>query len=224
MKALSIAIDGPAGAGKSSVSKLLAGRMGYTYLDTGAMYRALTSEAIRRGLSDEASIIEMARAADMQVAPGETGMKVFLDGRDVTGDIRTPEVSARVSAVSAIPEVREVMVELQRKLSVRGGTVLDGRDIGTVVLPDADVKIFLTASPHTRALRRYAEMKEKNPDVTVDSIEQDIRRRDYLDSTRAASPLVPASDAVHLDNSGMTLEETADAIYRICCERLEADV
>lgn len=216
MKKLSIAIDGPAGAGKSSVSKILARRMGYTYLDTGAMYRALTYEALRLGLTDAADIIRMARSVHMTATPGEAGMDIALDGEDVTPHIRTPEVSARVSAVSAIPEVREVMVELQRKLSAAGGTVLDGRDIGTVVLPDADVKIFLTASPRTRAERRYKEMKEKNPDITVESIEADIRRRDELDSTRETSPLRAAEDAVRLDNSDMTLEETAEAISKIC--------
>lgn len=219
MKRLSIAVDGPAGAGKSSACKIFAKRMGYTYLDTGAMYRAITYEAMRLGISAPEDIIRMARTVNMTVAPGETSMQVFLDGRDVTPFIRTPEVSGRVSAVSAIPEVREVMVDLQRKLSADGGTILDGRDIGTVVLPHADVKIFLTASPRTRAERRYNEMKDKEPGITVDSIEEDIKRRDLLDSTRKVSPLRPADDAVLLDNSDMTLEETADEITRICREK-----
>lgn len=222
MKKLSIAIDGPAGAGKSSVSKILARRMGYTYLDTGAMYRALTYEALRLGLKETEDIIRMARSVRMTAKPGEAGMEIALDGRDVTPYIRTPEVSARVSAVSAIPEVREIMVDLQRKLSAEGGTVLDGRDIGTVVLPAADVKIFLTASPRTRAERRYKEMKEKNPGITVESIEEDIKRRDLLDSTRETSPLRAAEDAVLLDNSALTLEETAEAISEICREKTEA--
>ena len=176
MKKLSVAIDGPAGAGKSSASKIFARRMGYTYLDTGAMYRALTYEARRLGLSSDEEIIRMARQVQMTVAPGVTGMQVFLDGRDVTGELRTPDVSSHVSYVSAIPEVREIMVDLQRKLSAQGGTVLDGRDIGTVVLPHADVKIFLTASPHTRAVRRYNEIREKEPGATVASIDFEIRR------------------------------------------------
>lgn len=219
MKRLSVAIDGPAGAGKSSASKIFAKRMGYTYLDTGAMYRAITYEALRLGLSEEKDIIQMARALHMRVAPGDTGMQVFLDGRNVTPYIRTPAVSGHVSKVSAIPEVRSLMVDLQRKCSEGGGTVLDGRDIGTVVLPHADVKIFLTASPRTRALRRYNEMKDKEPGITVDSIEEDIRRRDLLDSTRKVAPLRPAHDAVVLDNSHMTLEETAEEIARICEEK-----
>lgn len=216
MKRLSIAIDGPAGAGKSSVAKILARRMGYTYLDTGAMYRAVTYEALRRGLTDDAAIAAMAEALDMTVAPGEEHMRVFLGGGEVTAHLRTPEVSAAVSRVSAIPEVRTVMVALQRKFSAEGGTVLDGRDIGTVVLPHADVKIFLTASPHTRAVRRYKEMGGGAAGFTVEAIEEEIRTRDHLDSTRAVSPLVPAADAVRLDNSDLTLEETAEAIMDVC--------
>ncbi len=219
MKRLSIAIDGPAGAGKSSVSKIFARSMGYTYLDTGAMYRAIAYEALRRHLTDEEAVAKMAASLTMTVAPGEGGMRVFLDGEEVTPFLRTAEVSAHVSAVSAIPAVRDVMTALQRKLSAQGGTVLDGRDIGTVVLPKADVKIFLTASPRVRAIRRYKDMKETNPHVTVDSIEADIRRRDTLDSTRKVAPLKPAEDAVFLDNSDMTLEETAEKIMDICREK-----
>ncbi len=220
MKRLSIAIDGPAGAGKSSVAKILAKEMGYTYLDTGAMYRALTYESLRRGLSDAAAIVRMAETVSMRVMPGEDTMRVFLDEKEVTDFLRTPEVSAAVSSVSAIPEIRTRMVDLQRKLSAAGGTVLDGRDIGTVVLPHADVKIFLTASPHVRALRRFEEMKEKNPSITVEEIEADIRERDEKDSTRATSPLRPAEDAIPLDNSDWTLAETAAAIRDICRNKM----
>lgn len=219
MKRVSIAIDGPAGAGKSSVAKILARRMGYTYLDTGAMYRAVTWESLRRGMTEEKDIVDMAEHLSMTVAPGEERMRVFLGGEEVTDHLRTAEVSATVSRVSAIPEVRTVMVALQRKLAAEGGTVLDGRDIGTVVLPNADVKIFLTASPRTRALRRYKELGGEKAGLSVDEIEEDIRKRDLLDSTRAASPLIPAADAVHLDNSEMTLEETAEAIMKICREK-----
>ncbi len=220
MKRLSIAIDGPAGAGKSSVAKILAKEMGYTYLDTGAMYRALTYESLRRGLSDAAAIVRMAKTVSMRVMPGEDTMRVFLDEKEVTDFLRAPEVSAAVSSVSAIPEIRTRMVDLQRKLSAAGGTVLDGRDIGTVVLPHADVKIFLTASPHVRALRRFEEMKEKNPSITVEEIEADIRERDEKDSTRATSPLRPAEDAIPLDNSDWTLAETAAAIRDICRNKM----
>ena len=224
MKRLSIAIDGPAGAGKSSAAKILAHRMGYTYLDTGAMYRAVTYEAQRRGLSSEEEIIAMAEGLDMTVAPGEGHMRVFLGGEEVTAHLRTPQVSEAVSRVAAIPEVRAVMVALQRKLSAEGGTVLDGRDIGTVVLPRADVKIFLTASTHTRALRRYRELGGSASGFTVEGIEEDIRKRDLMDSTRETSPLTAAADAVHLDNSGMTLEETAEAIMSICREKSGEDL
>lgn len=219
-KRLSIAIDGPAGAGKSSVAKILAKEMGYTYLDTGAMYRAITYEALRLGISDSSMIVTMAEGLDMRLLPGEETMRVFLDGEEVTEYLRTPEVSAAVSAVSAIPKIRALMVDVQRKLSKAGGTVLDGRDIGTVVLPHADVKIFLTASPHVRALRRFKEMKESNPSVTVEDIEADIRERDEKDSTRAVSPLRPAADAIRLDNSDWTLEETAAAIRKICLKKM----
>lgn len=219
MKRLSIAIDGPAGAGKSSVAKILARRMGYTYLDTGAMYRAVTYESLRRGLFEAADIVAMARGLAMTVATGEDRMRVFIGGEEVTAHLRTAEVSEAVSRVSAIPEVREVMVALQRTLSAEGGTVLDGRDIGTVVLPHADVKIFLTASPHTRALRRYRELGGSESGLTVEGIEEDIRKRDLMDSTRAASPLAAAEDAVHLDNSDLTLEETAEAMMKICMEK-----
>ncbi len=224
MKRLSIAIDGPAGAGKSSAAKILAHRMGYTYLDTGAMYRAVTYETQRRGLSSDEEIIAMAEGLDMTVAPGEGHMRVFLGGEEVTAHLRTPQVSEAVSRVAAIPEVRTVMVALQRKLSAEGGTVLDGRDIGTVVLPRADVKIFLTASPHTRALRRYRELGGSASGFTVEGIEEDIRKRDLMDSTRETSPLTAAADAVHLDNSGMTLEETAEAIMSICREKRGEDL
>ena len=219
MKALSIAIDGPAGAGKSSAAKKLAHRLSYTYLDTGAMYRAVTYEALRRHLQTDADVAAMARTLPMTVAPGAAGMRVFLDGEEVTAYLRTAEVSSNVSRVSAIPAVRDVMVSLQRKLSAAGSTVLDGRDIGTVVLPHADVKIFLTASPKTRAMRRYKDMKEAEPGVTVESIEADIRRRDHLDSTREVAPLRPAPDAVYLDNSDLTLDETADRMMEICREK-----
>ncbi len=222
MRRLSIAIDGPAGAGKSSVSKILANRLGYAYLDTGAMYRAVTYEVLCRKLSDEKEIVALAQGMDMVVKPEADAMHVFVNGKDVTGYIRTPEVSARVSAVSAIAGVRTAMVDIQRKQAEAGGIVLDGRDIGTTVLPKADVKIFLTASAHTRAIRRFKEMKETNPDMTLEQIEADIEKRDWQDSHREVSPLVQAEDAILLDNGDMTLEETAEAIINICKEKFEA--
>lgn len=216
MKKLSIAIDGPAGAGKSSVSKILASRLGYAYLDTGAMYRAITCTAIERGIKDHNEIASMTENLEMEVHPGKDTMHVLVDGKDVTGFIRTPEVSAYVSEVSSIGGVRKAMVSIQRKQAEKGGIVLDGRDIGTTVLPNADVKIFLTASVHTRALRRFKELTEGHPEMTMEEVEEEISKRDYLDSHREISPLKQADDAILLENGDLTLEGTAEAIIDLC--------
>ncbi len=216
MRKLSIAIDGPAGAGKSSVSKILADRLGYAYLDTGAMYRAVTYEALKNHWEKEEDIITHTQAIDMEVKPGSDAMHVIVDGEDVTAYLRTPEVSGHVSAVSAIGGVRTAMVDIQRRQAEKGGIVLDGRDIGTTVLPHADVKIFLTASVHTRALRRFKEMKDAHPEMTLEDIEKDVAKRDYMDSHREISPLCQAKDALLLDNGELSLEDTAEAIISIC--------
>ena len=216
MRKLSIAIDGPAGAGKSSVSKILAARLSYAYLDTGAMYRAVTYEALERKLEKPEDIVAMTEKLDMEVIPDKDTMRVIVDGKDVTPFIRTPEVSGHVSAVSAIGGVRTAMTTIQRRQAEKGGIVLDGRDIGTTVLPKADVKIFLTASVHTRAVRRFKELTEGHPDMTMEDVEREISRRDYLDSHRDISPLKQAEDAVLLDNGDLTLEGTAEAIIEIC--------
>ena len=205
-----IALDGPAGAGKSSVSKMVAKRLNCTYLDTGAMYRAITYEALKRNISEEKEIVQMVENLNMDICAKEDTMHVFIDGEDITQYLRTSEVSSNVSRVSAFQGVRNAMVKLQRKVAEKGNVVLDGRDIGTVVLPDADLKIFLTASVHTRALRRYKELKDT--DTTLERIEEEIKRRDNLDMTRKISPLRKADDAILLDNSDLTLEETADKI------------
>ena len=216
MRKLSIAIDGPAGAGKSSVSKILASRLGYSYLDTGAMYRAVTYEALKKGLTDPAEITAMTKALDMEVKPGTDAMHVIVDGEDVTPFIRTPEVSGHVSEVSAIGGVRTAMVAIQRRQAEKGGIVLDGRDIGTTVLPKADVKIFLTASVHTRALRRFKELEAQHPELSLEDIEADVAKRDYMDSHREISRLKQAEDAILLDNGNLTLEGTAEAMIAIC--------
>ena len=216
MRKLSIAIDGPAGAGKSSVSKILASRLDYAYLDTGAMYRAVTYEALKKGLTDPAEITAMTKALDMEVKPGTDAMHVIVDGEDVTPFIRTPEVSGHVSEVSAIGGVRTAMVAIQRRQAEKGGIVLDGRDIGTTVLPKADVKIFLTASVHTRALRRFKELEAQHPELSLEDIEADVAKRDYMDSHREISPLKQAEDAILLDNGDLTLEGTAEAMIAIC--------
>ena len=205
-----IALDGPAGAGKSSVSKMVAKRLNCTYLDTRAMYRAITYEALKRNISEEKEIVQMVENLNMDICAKEDTMHVFIDGEDITQYLRTSEVSSNVSRISAFQGVRNAMVKLQRKVAEKGNAVLDGRDIGTVVLPDADLKIFLTASIHTRALRRYKELKDT--DTTLERIEEEIKRRDNLDMTRKISPLRKADDAILLDNSDLTLEETADKI------------
>lgn len=205
-----IALDGPAGAGKSSVSKMVAKRLNCTYLDTGAMYRAITYEALKRNISEEKEIVQMVENLNMDICAKEDTMHVFIDGEDITQYLRTSEVSSNVSRISAFQGVRNAMIKLQRKVAEKGNAVLDGRDIGTVVLPDADLKIFLTASVHTRALRRYKELKDT--DTTLERIEEEIKRRDNLDMTRKISPLRKADDAILLDNSDLTLEETADKI------------
>lgn len=209
-----IAIDGPASAGKSSAARGVAERLGLAYLDTGAMYRALALKAARTGVdpADGPALGELSRAASIVVR----GEAILLDGEDVSREIRSPEISALVSPVSAHPEVRSAMVAAQRELAARsGGVVLDGRDIGTHVLPDADVKVFLTASPGERARRRYLELLGRGYATTCDEVLADIERRDRFDSTRAASPLRAAPDAITIDTTGMTL---TDVIARIMDE------
>lgn len=183
------------------------------------MYRAVTYIALSRHLETEADIAEMAHAIHMEVHPGSDGMHVIVDGENVTSHLRTPEVSAHVSWVSAIGPVRTALVRIQRQQAEKGGIVLDGRDIGTAVLPKADVKIFLTASVHTRAVRRFAEITKDHPEMDLAAVEKEIERRDHLDSTRAVSPLKMAEDAVLLDNGDLTLEETAEKMISVCREK-----
>lgn len=204
-----IAIDGPAGAGKSTIAKGLAARLGYIYIDTGAMYRAIAWLALQKGIAidDEAGLTDLAAGAeiDMRIENGEN--IILLNGRDISSEIRLPEVSAAASPVSAVAGVREHLVEQQRRLATRGNVVLDGRDIGTVVLPDADCKIFLTASLDERTDRRWREFQAKGLDITPEQVRSDIAERDYRDSHRANSPLRQAEDAVLLDSTGMSIED-----------------
>lgn len=204
-----IAIDGPAGAGKSTIAKGLAARLGYIYIDTGAMYRAIAWLALQKGIAidDEAELTDLAAGAeiDMRIENGEN--IILLNGRDISSEIRLPEVSAAASPVSAVAGVREYLVEQQRRLAARGNVVLDGRDIGTVVLPDADCKIFLTASLDERTDRRWREFQAKGLDITPEQVRSDIAERDYRDSHRANSPLRQAEDAVLLDSTGMSIED-----------------
>lgn len=209
-----IAIDGPAGAGKSTIAKLLAKKLGILYLDTGAMYRAVGLKAVENGvdISDEDAVKKMLDSTTVDVKICDSVQRVYLDGQDVTGRIREHRVSKAASDISAVPCVRYKMVELQREIASRCDTVLDGRDIGTFVLPNAEYKIFLTASVAERARRRYEELKAKGEDCTLESITADIEKRDYNDSHRALAPLRKADDAVGIDTTNLTIEEVADKL------------
>ena len=202
-----IAIDGPAGAGKSTVAKIVAEKLGYTYIDTGAMYRAVAWKTLQQSseATDEA-ILRAVEGIDVRLACTDSGTRVTVDGTDVTGEIRTPEVTHIVSRVAALGPVREKMVELQRAMAADGAVVMDGRDIGTNVLPNADVKIFLTASVEERARRRYDEMKEKGYAVDFDDLKKEIASRDKQDSEREISPLRQAEDAILLDSTALSID------------------
>jgi len=217
-KIFSIAIDGPAGSGKSTMAKALARALHAMYLDTGAMYRTFGLASLRAGV-DTHDCAKLADQVDISVEFINGEQHIFLNGVDVTGDIRTPEVSAAASDVSTCPEVRARMVALQRQIAQGHSVVMDGRDIGTHVLPDATLKVFLTASPEVRAKRRHLEMKEKGQDADFDAVLQDMIARDLQDTQRAASPLRPAEDAVLLDNSGLGIDGTIDYIMRLAAER-----
>ena len=207
---LVVAIDGPSGAGKSSAGRALAAQLGYTYIDTGAMYRALALKASRAGVSLDAeeALAALCRASSIQLTDG--GRRVLLDTYDVTADIRSREISRASSLVSIHPGVRVEMVARQREMGKDGGVVLDGRDIGTAVFPDAEVKFFLDANPGERAQRRLGELRAAGSDVSFDAVEQEVRERDYTDSHRAESPLTRAWDAIGLDTTKLGPEEVVE--------------
>ena len=214
---MNIAIDGPAGAGKSTIAKLLAAKLGILYLDTGAMYRAVGLKALNTGvdISDAAAVKKMLADTKIDVTQENGVQHVYLDGNDVSSAIRENAVSKAASDISAVPCVRYKMVELQRGIASRCDTVLDGRDIGTFVLPNAEYKIFLTASAEERAKRRYAELKAKGSTLTLEQIKDDIVKRDYNDSHRTLAPLKKADDATEVDTTAMSIDDVVGRIYAI---------
>ena len=216
----SIAIDGPAGAGKSTIAKLIAKKKNYIYVDTGAMYRAMALFFLESGVApdEQDKIAEACKDVVVTISYENGEQIVWLNGRNVNGLIRTEEVGKMASASSANKDVREKLVELQRALAEKESVVMDGRDIGTVVLPNANVKVYLTASSRVRAVRRYEELKAKGEQCDLEVIEKDIIERDYRDMNRDISPLKQAEDAVLLDSSDMTIEEVADAVIEMCSE------
>ncbi|MBC7106708.1 MAG: (d)CMP kinase [Firmicutes bacterium] len=210
-----IAIDGPAGAGKSTVARMVARRLGLLYVDTGAMYRAVTLAALRAGIDpeDEEALAALAAGLAIELVPAEDGTaRVYLDGEDVTAAIRSPEVSRHVSAVARAAAVREELVRRQKRMAADGGVVMEGRDIGTVVLPEATAKFFLTAREDVRAYRRYREMRGRGYPATLEEVCSEIRQRDRSDSSREVGPLVCPRDALILDTTAMTPEEVVQAI------------
>ena len=208
-----IAIDGPAGAGKSTVSKICAAKLGYTYIDTGAMYRAVALKCNEQGAMSNAELIESV-VKDIDICL-DSSARVFLDGREVTKEIRTPEVSRGASDVAKLGFVRKKLTELQREMATQGNVIMDGRDIGTQVLPNADLKIFLTASVDERARRRFEELKEKNLAADLDKIKKEIILRDKQDSEREIAPLAMADDAILLDSTNLSIEEVVAEILRL---------
>ena len=214
---LQIAIDGPASAGKSTVAKLVAKKLGYVYCDTGAMYRATTYAAKKNHVAydDEQGKKEMIEKTEIRFVPAEPEQKVFVNETEVTKTIRLPEIANNVSTVSAQKSVRADLTERQRMIAEQGGIVMDGRDIGTTVLPNAEVKIFLVASVHERAVRRFKENVEKGIDTPLDVLEKEIEERDYKDSHRKISPLTQAKDAVLVDTTSLSIEEVVAKIMEI---------
>ncbi|MDR1563422.1 MAG: (d)CMP kinase [Oscillospiraceae bacterium] len=219
---ISVAIDGPSGAGKSTVARRAAEALGYIYVDTGALYRSIGLFALLAGADckNEDHLRKILPIIKLELKFVEGEQRVLLNGKDVSEDIRTPEASMAASDVSALPLVREYLLDLQRNMALSNNVIMDGRDIGTVILPEATVKIFLTASAEARAMRRYSELLAKNPSVTYEEVLNDINRRDEQDSGRSIAPLKPAKDAVILDSTMRNLDETVSLVIRTVCEKL----
>lgn len=219
-----IAIDGPVAVGKTSVGRLLAQRLGYLFVDTGAMYRALTWKALQNGINpnDETALASLAFQTSIQLLPADTnkcGYRVLVDGKDVTDEVRTAAVESSVSLVSSVPAVRRTLVAKQRQLARESRVIMVGRDIATVVLPDADLKVFLTASPQERAQRRYRELKDAGKQPDFESVLRELKARDNIDSTRSDSPLKPDAKSQMVETDGLSLEEVVDRIRGLVLER-----
>ena len=225
MRKLIIAIDGPVGSGKSTVARRVAELLGYTHLDSGAMYRAVAWKALRAGvpLDSPADLERLAGAVRIDLQPRGDKLHLLLDGENITDQIRTTDVSRAASVVAAVAGVRRPLVEEQRRAGAQGGVVMEGRDIGTVVFPHADLKIYLDASPEVRAARRLKELEEKGENSNLAKVLADVRERDRRDREREASPLVRASDAVVVDNTAMDAEETARVIVLLAHEKAKAE-
>ena len=213
-----VAIDGPAGAGKSTIAKLVAKEKGYIYVDTGAMYRGLAIHFLDKGIQPQETekVIEACKDAEVTIAYEDAVQHVYLNGKDISSRLRHEEVGNMASVTSAIPEVRKKLLELQQNLAKTQNVIMDGRDIGTCVLPHADVKVYLTASVETRAKRRYQELQEKGEDCNLEEIAHDIEERDRRDMTREIAPLKQAEDAVLVDSSDMTIAEVVKTIVDLC--------
>ena len=219
---INVAIDGPAGAGKSTIAKAAAKELGFIYVDTGALYRAVAYNAVKTGaIDDEQKIINMLDSTKVELKYVNGVQAVYLNGEDVSAFIRTPEISMGASKVSAIPQVRVFLLNLQREIASTNNVIMDGRDIATVVLPNADVKIFLFASPECRAERRYKELIEKGESVSFDDVLKDVNQRDYQDSHREIAPLKPSDDSIMADTSELTLQESIDLIVNTIKEKIQ---
>lgn len=219
---INVAIDGPAGAGKSTIAKAAAKELGFIYVDTGALYRAIAYNAVKTGaIDDEQKIINMLDSTKVELKYVNGVQAVYLNGEDVSAFIRTPEISMGASKVSVIPQVRAFLLNLQREIASTNNVIMDGRDIATVVLPNADVKIFLFASPECRAERRYKELIEKGESVSFDDVLKDVNQRDYQDSHREIAPLKPSDDSIMADTSELTLQESINLIVNTIKEKIQ---
>ncbi|WP_375200304.1 (d)CMP kinase [Bacillus sp. RS11] len=222
-KNIQIAIDGPAGAGKSTIAKIVAEALGFTYIDTGAMYRAVTYKALQQDiyLDDEEKLAEMLASSTIELKPSPQGQLVFLDEKNVSAEIRSNEVTSSVSQVSAHAKVRELLVAQQQKLAANGCVVMDGRDIATHVLKNAELKIFMSATVEERARRRFIDNQKRGIESSIEKLQEDIALRDKMDSEREASPLIQAADAIFLDTTALSIDDAAQAILKLAQEKMK---